>query len=102
MPSPFVTPRRTGLGARIFNFPVSNLARHYFHKRLTVFDTNSSETGGGGEKTTEISLDCRPEIQNFLHRVEARSTERLQETIRGHRARVPVPRLNFVARISHD
>src|SRR5882724_10342568 len=87
---------------RVFDFPVRYLARNYFHKRLAVFYAHCSETGGGRQKTAKISFDGRLEIQNFLDGVEACSAEGLQESVRGHRPRVPVSRFYFIERISDD
>src|SRR5438128_1860273 len=53
---------KPGLGTRVLDLPVRYLARNYFYKWLTVFDAHGSETGGGRQKTAEISFDCRPKI----------------------------------------
>src|ERR1700682_3849352 len=59
-PFAFVTQLRPRLGTRGLDLPVRYLARNYFYKWLTVFDAHCSETGGGRQKTAEISFDCRP------------------------------------------
>src|SRR5436190_12235846 len=91
---------RPRLGTCVLDLAVRYLARNYFYKRLTIFDANGSETSSGRKKTTEVSFDCRLQVQHFLNRVKACSAECLEEGIRGHGPCVPVSRLYFIKRIS--
>ena len=72
-----------------------------FEKRLSFLDANGAIAGRGGEETAEVTLDGWLQEEHFVHGVVPCAAERLEQSVGGKGARIPMSAFLFVERVPH-
>jgi hypothetical protein len=71
------------------------------HEGLPSADADGAVAGRRGQECAEVALDRGLQVQDLLDGVGAGPGQPVEQSVRRHRACVPVPALVLVERVAH-